>query len=99
MRLLGKLRLEIFVQQYEDARTPLAAWQLEAEEATWSGPEDVQARYRDAVVELGRALFSVKKIYKLDVRIEFKDGVLVVERVWTTEVSKPTPHKTTRSKA
>lgn len=98
MLLLGKLRLEIFVRQHEEARVPLGAWQLEAEESAWSGPEDVQARYADAVVESNRILFSIRKLYKLDVKAEFKNGVLLVQRVWT-EVAKPAVQKTARSKA
>lgn len=98
MLLLGKLRLEIFVRQHGAARVPISAWQLEAEEAAWAGPEEVQARYADALVESNRVLFSIRKLYKLDVKAEFKSGVLLVERVWT-EVSKPTPRKVARSKA
>jgi mRNA interferase HigB len=98
MLLLGKLRLEIFVRQHEEARVPLAAWQLEAEESAWTGPEEVQARYAAAVVESNRILFSIKKLYKLDVKAEFKNGVLLVQRVWT-EVTKPAAQKTARSKA
>ncbi len=98
MRLLGILRLEIFVQKHERARAPIGVWRLEAQDATWAGPEELQSRYLDAVVEPGRAIFSISKIYKLDVKTEFKAGVLVVERVWTTKVE-PIAQKTARSKA
>ena len=88
MLLLGKLRLEIFVDQHEDSRIPLSAWQLEAEEAAWMGPEQVQEHYVDAVVSNDRLQFCFKSIYKLDVKARFKEGVLFVEKVWTTKISK-----------
>lgn len=103
MLLLGKIRLEAFVNQHADARVPFTAWQLEAEAAEWACPEEVKARYADAVVQSDRVLFSVKEIYKLDVKAKFKEGVLFVERVWTTKVSRAsrstTRNATVRSKA
>lgn len=88
MILLGKLRLEIFVTQHVDSRVPFTAWQLEAETSDWTDPEDVKARYADAEVQSDRVLFSFKGIYKLDVKAKFKEGILFVERVWTTKKSR-----------
>ncbi|WP_298926085.1 type II toxin-antitoxin system HigB family toxin [uncultured Ramlibacter sp.] len=99
MLLLGTLRLENFVQQHAAARIPMAAWQLEAEEANWKSADDVLERYADAEAEEGRLRFSIKGIYKLDVKAGFKEGILLVERVWTESVRKPLARKIARSKA
>jgi len=88
MILLGKLRLEKFVSQYADSRVSLTAWQLEAAASDWAGPEEVKALYTDAEVQSDRVLFSFKDIYKLDVKAKFKEGILFVERVWTTKKSR-----------
>ena len=89
MQLFGITRLEIFVQKHEDSRFPLNAWQLEVEEAQWAGPDEVQARYVDAFVQPDRVVFSIKNLYKIDVKTKFKKGILLIEKVWTPIVSKP----------
>ncbi len=98
MLLLGKLRLEIFVQQNEAARTSIGAWRLEAEEAQWAGPEEVRARFADAVVEKGEVLFTMDSIYKLQVKAEYRGGVLLVERVWK-QIGQTNARARARSKA
>jgi len=98
MLLLGKLRLEIFVQQNEAAGAPIGAWRLEAEEAAWAGPDEVRARFANAIVEDGEVLFTMNRIYKLQVKAEYRDGVLLVERVWK-QVGQINARKRARSKA
>lgn len=99
MLLLGTLRLEIFVRQHEAARVPMAAWQLEAEEANWKSADDVLERYTDAEAHESRLRFSIKGIYKLDAKAGFEEGILLVERVWAESVRKPLARKIARSKA
>lgn len=89
MRLFGTSRLGDFVQDNEDSRIPLGAWQLEVEEAQWTGPDDVQARYVDAIVHPDRVVFSIRNLYKIDVKARFKQGILLIEKIWTPIVSKP----------
>lgn len=89
MLLFGTSRLGNFVQKYEDSRIPLNAWQLEVEEAQWTGPDEVQARYVDAIVHPDRVIFSIKNLYKIDVKARFKQGILLIEKIWTPKVSKP----------
>lgn len=89
MQLFGVSRLETFVQKHEDSRIPLSAWQLEVEEAQWAGPEEVQARYVDVIVQPDRVVFSVKNLYKIDVKAKFKQGILLIEKIWTPMVTKP----------
>lgn len=87
MRLLGTFRLEKFAKVNQASRESLAAWQLEAEEATWAGPDDVCARYRTAVVEPTRIVFNIKDLYKIDVTTRFDRGVLLVENVWAATLA------------
>lgn len=89
MQLLGISRLEIFMQKHGGSRIPLSAWQLEVEEAQWAGSDEVQARYVDAIVQPDRVVFSVKNLYKIDVKAKFKQGILLIEKIWTPIVSKP----------
>ena len=89
MQLFGTSRLANFVQEHEDSRMPLAAWQLEVEDAHWTGPDDVRARYLDAIVHPDRVIFSIKNMYKIDVKARFKQGILLIDRVSTPMVTKP----------
>lgn len=98
MLLLGKLRLEIFVQENEAARVPIGVWRMEAEEAQWAGPDEVRARFVDAVIDGGRILFTMNRIYKLQVKAEYCGGVLLVERVWK-QVGQTSARARARSKA
>ena len=87
MRLFGTIKLANFVQVHASSRGPLAAWQLEAEEASWSDPQDVKARYLDAVVEPRRVVFNIKDLYKIDVTTRYERGVLLVENVWAVTLA------------
>ena len=89
MQLFGTSRLGKFVQEHEGSRIPLNAWQLEVEDAKWTGPDEVQARYLDAIVHPDRVIFSIKNLYKIDVKARFKQGILLIEKIWTPMVSKP----------
>jgi|LakMenEpi03Aug12_release.lakeMendotaPanAssembly.Ray.scaffolds.fasta_scaffold1731966_2 mRNA-degrading endonuclease HigB of HigAB toxin-antitoxin module len=82
MQLFGTSRLGNFVQEHEDSRIPISAWQLEVEDARWIGPDEVQARYLDAIVHSDRVIFSIKNLYKIDVKARFKQGILLIENIW-----------------
>jgi len=88
MLLLGKPRLALFVREHADSRIPLDAWRLDAEEAEWAVPGDVQRRYIDSLVQPDRVIFSIESTYKIDVKTKYKQGILLIERVWSTAVSK-----------
>lgn len=87
MRLLGTFRLEKFAKVHQASRGSLAAWRLEAEEATWASPDVVRARYLSAVVEPSRIVFNIKDLYKIDVTTRFERGVLLVENVWAVTLA------------
>lgn len=87
MRLYGTSKLAKFAEAHPSSRGPLAAWQLEVEEATWSGPDAVRASYLTAVVEPMRVVFNIKDLYKIDVTTRFERGVLLVENVWAVTLA------------
>lgn len=103
MQLFGTSRLASFVQEHEDSRISLNAWQMEVEEAQWTGPDEVRARYVDAIVHSERVVFNFRNLYKIDVRAKFKQGILLIEKIWAHKASKSahssTKSTTTRSKA
>lgn len=88
MQLFGTSRLESFVQAHEGSRVFLGAWQLEVEEAQWTCPDDVRARYAGAIVHQDRVVFNIKRLYKIEVKARFNQGILLVERVWITAAIK-----------
>ncbi len=83
MQLYNLIALHVFVRDHADSRVPLAAWQLEAEEAEWTGPKQVREHYASAVVSPNRILFSLAGFCKLDVKAKFEKGILLIEKVWT----------------
>jgi mRNA interferase HigB len=89
MQIFGKFRLVSFAHEHEDSRFPLGAWQLEAEEAQWSCPEEVQARYVNAVVQPDRVIFDIKSLYKIHVKTKFSQGVLLIDKVCAIATAKP----------
>jgi len=88
MLLLGISKIENFVKEHGDARTSLGAWRQEVEEAQWSSPDDVQARYVSAEVAQDRVVFSIKNMCKISVKAKFKHGILLIESVWPLSVAK-----------
>ena len=82
MQLYNLIALHAFAQEHADSRVPLAAWQIEAEEAEWTGPKQVRERYTNAVVSSNRILFSLTGFCKLDVKAKFEKGILLIEKVW-----------------
>ena len=82
MHLYNLIALHSFALEHADSRVPLAAWQLEAEEAEWAGPKQVRERYTNAVVSPNRIVFSLAGVCKLDVKAKFEKGILLIEKVW-----------------
>lgn len=88
MQIYGTTKLALFAEEHEEARVPFNVWQLEVEEAKWTGPEDVQPRYANAIVEPDRIVFSIKDKFKIAVKVKYKRGVLLIEEAWAPIVSK-----------
>lgn len=85
MLIFGKPTLAAFIQEHEHSRLPIGAWQLEVEEAQWTGQEEVRRRYRKAELLPDGIVFPLAAgLYKLRVVVGFERGAVIVKKVWTT---------------
>lgn len=85
MRVVGRLTLDRFVEKHAEVRGAVDAWLREAMVATWRTPADIKARYASATF-LGenRVIFNLKgDKYRLDSKIAYKTGVVIVKRIGT----------------
>ena len=85
MRLVGLQQLHTFGATNPDARPALEAWILEVRQATWRTPHDVRHSYpRARLIGGNRILFNIRhNRFRLDVGVDYKNGVVVVMRVGT----------------
>lgn len=85
MRLVGKESLAQFAKQHADIRGPLNAWILEVEEADWSGPADVKARYPTAsFLSQNTVIFNIKgNTYRIETKVSYEVKVVLVTRIGT----------------
>lgn len=82
MRLFGREILGEFVAKHQEARSWISSWVSEVEEATWTSPHEVKARYASASILGGnRVIFNVKgNAFRLEVMIAYRSGAVQV--VW-----------------
>ena len=85
MRVLGKEKLQAFQRKHADVQAQVDAWIAEAEDAEWKTPHDVVGRYPSAsVIGKDRIVFNLKgNRYRLDVKISYQAGIVLVMRVGT----------------
>jgi mRNA interferase HigB len=85
MRLVGKELLAQFANDHADIRGPLSAWIFEVEEANWTGPADVKARYPTAsFLNDNRVIFNIKgNTYRIETKVNYEITVVLVRRVGT----------------
>ena len=85
MRLVGKEILAEFAKRHADIRSPVSAWILEVEEATWSGPADIKARYPSAsFLSDNRVIFNIKgNAYRVETKVSYEIQVVLVKRMGT----------------
>lgn len=85
MRLVGKDLLTEFAVQHAEIRSPLDAWICEIEEADWSGPADIKARYPNAsILSENRAVFNIKgNKYRIETKVNFEIKVVLVKQIGT----------------
>ena len=85
MKVVGRKKLEAFSRRHADVRSQIQAWLCEVEEAQWQTPHDVKARYTTASF-LGdnRVVFNLKgNKYRLDVKLSYKNQVVLIKRIGT----------------
>jgi mRNA interferase HigB len=85
MRLVGKDLLAQFAKKHADIRGALNAWILEVEEANWTGPADIKARYPTAsFLDKNRVIFNIKgNAYRIETKVSYEIIVVLVKRVGT----------------
>ena len=85
MRLVGKDLLAQFAKKHADVRGPLKAWVLEVEEASWTGPADIKARYPSAsFLDDNRVIFNIKgNTYRIETKVSYEITVVLIKRFGT----------------
>lgn len=85
MKVVGRKRLEDFVQLHADVRSQVDAWICEAEEAEWKTPQDVKDRYKHAsFLSDNRVIFNLKgNNYRLEVKVSYSSGIILIVRIGT----------------
>jgi len=85
MRLVGKELLAQFAKEHADVRGPLNTWILEVEEAIWTGPADVKARYPSAsFLSENRVIFNLKgNTYRIETKVSYEIAVVLAKRIGT----------------
>jgi mRNA interferase HigB len=85
MRLVGKELLAQFAKQHAAIRAPLSVWIFEVEEANWTGPADIKARYPSASFLSGnRVIFNIKgNTYRIETKVSYEITVVLVKRIGT----------------
>jgi mRNA interferase HigB len=85
MRLVGKELLAQFAKEHADVRGPLNTWILEVEEAIWTGPADIKARYPSAsFLSENRVIFNLKgNTYRIETKVSYEITVVLAKRIGT----------------
>jgi mRNA interferase HigB len=85
VQVVGRLILERFVQMHAEVSLAVDSWVAEARAASWRTPADIKARYANASILVNnRVVFNLKgNKYRLDTKIAYQTGVVVVKRIGT----------------
>ena len=80
MRLVGKDKLQEFMERHPATKSWVEAWTKEVEGAQWRRPQDVKDRYSSAsIIDNTTVIFNVKgNAYRMEVRISYQTGVVMV---------------------
>jgi mRNA interferase HigB len=85
MKLLGKVILDDFCNSHADGASQIQAWIAETQEAEWSTPGDIKARYVNAsFLSDNRVVFNIRgNKYRLDVKVYYQRQIVIVKRIAT----------------
>ena len=87
MHIIKRKTLVEFYQQpgHEDAKKALEAWFYEADNAQWSSPAEIKARYRSAsILKDNRLVFNIAgNKYRLIVRINYDSKTVFIRFIGT----------------
>lgn len=85
MRVFSRATLQAFWNAHRDAEGPLRAWFDEVEKASWTGPQDIRARYRSAdFVANDRVIFNIRgNNYRLIVHVSYRFHAVYIRFIGT----------------
>lgn len=85
MRIVGRSHLDEFCRLHAAARSPVGAWLADVSVQSWTGPQDVKARYSAAsFLDGNRVIFNIGgNKYRLEVRFTYRNGIATVLRIGT----------------
>lgn len=85
MKVVGLMILDEFSKSHADCVAQILTWIAEAEEAEWTTPNDIRARYANAsFLQDDRVIFNIKgNSYRLDTKVYYKRQVIIVKRIGT----------------
>jgi mRNA interferase HigB len=87
MRIISRRVLREFWEEHPDARVPLQTWFHDVALASWTGPADIKAIYRNAsIIANNRVVFNIKgNQYRLVIAVVYQYGLVYVRFVGTHE--------------
>jgi len=86
MTIVGRKLLTEFTKKHADVRSKLKTWLKDAEEANWKSHHDIKDLYPKASIKGTKenvVIFNIGKKYRLEAKVDFDVGVLVVSRIDT----------------
>jgi mRNA interferase HigB len=85
MRIIVIKALRAFWEQHRDAEQALRAWHAEAKSETWTCPDDIKQRYRNAdFLPDNRVVFDIKgNKYRLIAKINYNRRIVYIRFVGT----------------
>jgi mRNA interferase HigB len=85
MRIISRRLLREFWEKHPDASNALQTWFHDVERATWNGPADIKAVYRNAsFIANNRVVFNIKgNHYRVVVVIVYQHGLVYIRFVGT----------------
>ena len=85
MKIVGRSHLVAFCRKHADVRKWIEHWLAEVEQATWTAPGQISARYASvSFLSDNVVIFNVKgNAYRLEVRIAYQTSVVVIRWIGT----------------
>ncbi len=80
VRVFNRATIRDYADAHADARQPLRAWFADVEKATWSGPEDIKARYASvSFVANDRVVFNIKgNEYRIVIAVKYQSFAVYI---------------------
>jgi mRNA interferase HigB len=85
MKVVGRDKLDAFAKRHTDSRHWIEMWLAESERTVWRTPQEIKERFASAsFLAENLVIFNVRgNNYRLEVRVAFKTGTVVVQWIGT----------------